>query len=419
MTISRISFITVLTFLLIIDLSLTSCISSGNVNSPGNIKMTLTIGGLQKGEQATLTISHEIVTAEDPLFVKTVTGNGEKSLTLDVSINLKDGFYQLLLEAPDKYFREPKGYLFAVTQSQILNPTGRNVIFNLLPQPESPTAEAYISLSAPPKQGGRPVVSVKGLISGLMGDDTATELIYYANGEVKSFGPGKRNGPWESWLDDTGRGDYIVTMVADGYTVQPESYRVRIIGIVAYVVKNNEVGEESLDLDFHFTPGSPPPPLPPAPGTPGFANDDIVSAPGGFTYRASIHQEGQPDWPPVPVSEIALNTSLGSVSIMYRSYIETLAGEARNNIINLDAKNAPKIADPLQVNYHVSLVGGITVSQGIKGYGGIGGQDRKSSQRVLVIHIEPWVQPGEYPFEIQVEYEGKNIGSLPVIVKVK
>jgi len=214
---------------------------------------------------------------------------------------------------------------------------------------------------------------------------------------------------------------YTINAEAEVHRVQPESYKVRIIDeeTSTVVITNNDTGENVTILDFQFTPEDQPAPLPPAPGTPGFANDDIVSAPGGFTYRASIHQEGQPDWPPVPVSEIALNTSLGSVSIMYRSYIETLAGEARNNIINLDAKNAPKIADPLQVNYYVSLVGGITVSQGIKGYGGIGGQDRKSSQRVLVIHIEPWVQPGEYPFEIQVEYEGKNIGSLPVIVKVK
>jgi len=156
MTITRISFIAVLIFFFATALSLTSCSSPGNVNSPDSIKMTLTIDGLQKGEEAALTISHEIVTVEDPLFVKTVTSNGEKSLTINISTTLKDGFYQLLLEAPGKYFRDPKGYFFMVSQSQIVNPTGRNITFNLLSQPEGLVAEAYISLSAPPKVGGAP-----------------------------------------------------------------------------------------------------------------------------------------------------------------------------------------------------------------------------------------------------------------------
>ena len=164
----------------------------------------------------------------------------------------------------------------------------------------------------------------------------------------------------------------------------------------------------------------PPAPLPPGPGTPGAANDDIVSAPGGFTYRASIHQQGQPDWPPVQGSETALSTPLGYIGIGYRSYIETLAGETRNNVIYLDANNAPEIADPIQVDYHpVGLPDGITLVRGMQGYGGIGGQDRKSSRVVLVTQIAPTVKPGDYPFLIQLEYEGEIFGSLPVTVRVK
>lgn len=172
MKISRISYFAVLTFLLTIALSLTSCSSPGNVNSPDNIKMTVTIDGLQKGEEAALVLSLSPSTdpAAKPLLQQSVTGDGG-SLTTEITAGLKDGSYLLLLEAPEKYFRDPKGYLFAVTQSQILNPTGRNVIFNLLPQPESLVAEAYISLSGPPKVGGAPP-----LFQGTVVPDEATYL---------------------------------------------------------------------------------------------------------------------------------------------------------------------------------------------------------------------------------------------------
>jgi len=121
-------------------------------SSTGNIRMMATINGLEKGEEATLTISHEGSAASEELFFKRdIISDGQKAITVDIAASLEDGYYQLLLEAPDKYFREPKGYFFMVSQSQIVNPTGRNVVFDLLPQPEGLWAEAYISLSAPPK----------------------------------------------------------------------------------------------------------------------------------------------------------------------------------------------------------------------------------------------------------------------------
>jgi hypothetical protein len=106
-----------------------------------DIKMSITITGLEQGEQATLTISHEgTVTAEEPLFVQTVRNNGEKSLTLNIGTSLKDGYYQLLLQAPDKYFRDPKGYFFMVYQSSVVNPIGHTIVFDLI----TPSAQTYI-----------------------------------------------------------------------------------------------------------------------------------------------------------------------------------------------------------------------------------------------------------------------------------
>lgn len=51
-------------------------------------------------------------------------------------------------------------------------------------------------------------------------------------------------------------------------------------------------------------------------------------------------------------------------------------------------------------------------------YGGIGGQDKKSSRVVLRISIASQVKPGEYTFAIHLEYEAKDFGSLPCTIKV-
>jgi len=149
-----------------------------------NIQITATINGLDKGEEATLTISQEGSAASEELFFKRdVRSDGEKAITVDIATNLKDGYYQLLLEAPDKYFREPKGYFFMVSQSQIVNPTGMKVIFNLLPQPAGLVAEAYISLSAPPKAPPPPgplfnVVTLPHEARYLPGEPVAVQLIF-------------------------------------------------------------------------------------------------------------------------------------------------------------------------------------------------------------------------------------------------
>jgi len=146
-------------------------------SATGNIRMTATINGLEKGEEATLTISHEGSAASEELFFKRdVISDGKKAITVDIAANLEDGYYQLLLEAPDKYFRDPKGYFFMVSQSQIVNPTGMEVIFNLLPQPEGLWAEAYISLSAPPKAPPPPGPLI---MSGAVPDEA-----YYLPGET-------------------------------------------------------------------------------------------------------------------------------------------------------------------------------------------------------------------------------------------
>ncbi len=186
-----------------------------------------------------------------------------------------------------------------------------------------------------------------------------------------------------------------------------------------YIAVNPDTGKAFMVTENPYRTGPTPPAPVLEPAAPEPASDDIVYPPGGFTYRANVHQEGQPDWPPVRQTEVALEALSGTVAIQYRDYIETKAGETRNNIIFLNGRNAPELLDPLQIEYTAAdLPDGMTLERDRQMYGGIGGQDKASSRVVLLIHIAPQVVPGEYPFTIHLSYEGKELGSLPCVIKV-
>lgn len=55
---------------------------------------------------------------------------------MEIPNNLQDGSYQLLIDAPDKYFRDPKGYLFHINNSKIVNAIGKPITFVLIPPSE-------------------------------------------------------------------------------------------------------------------------------------------------------------------------------------------------------------------------------------------------------------------------------------------
>jgi hypothetical protein len=269
-----------------------------------------------------------------------------------------------------------------------------------------------------PKRTIPKFLSIKTSVSGLK-DETipVTISIYNMETDEEHIWSKAGNGPYEIGIMEPEEGNvYTITADAEGHAVQPESYKVRIADGDTAIITNNETGKEVSQLDFQFTPASPAE-LPS--GTPGAANDDIVFPPGGFTYRANVHQQGEPDWPPVQQTEVTLDALSGTVNIQYRDYIETEAGETRNNIIFLNGRDAPELSDPLKVQYHnEGLPDGIHVERDRQMYGGIGGQDKKSSRVVLLVHIAPQVKPGEYPFAIQLEYEGKDFGSIPCTIRV-
>ncbi len=143
---------------------------------------------------------------------------------------------------------------------------------------------------------------------------------------------------------------------------------------------------------------------------PGQQPDDIVITPGGSSYRANVHQVGVRDrWPEIQQSTVVL---ADNVTITYRADMETRAGESRNNLIfmRIPGRHDLKTSD---LNLSASnLPPGISVKEGEAG--GLPANIAK----LLIIEISQDVKPGEYTFEIGVEFEGKDYGRIPCTIKV-
>ena len=114
----------------------------------GDIQMAVTINGMEKGDEAALQLSVEALDTTEPLIaVQTVLGDGTAGQATELNAKLKDGYYQIVIQAPDRYFRDPKGYLFQIYQSKIVNPAGRPIVFNLVP-PENQRFRPYRGTSS-------------------------------------------------------------------------------------------------------------------------------------------------------------------------------------------------------------------------------------------------------------------------------
>jgi len=135
--------------------------------------------------------------------------------------------------------------------------------------------------------------------------------------------------------------------------------------------------------------------------------DDIIPTPGGPQYRANVHQEGvENPWPPIETKEESLDEN---VICIYRTYIETKAGEARNNIIRVVTPGG----DIRSLSLHASNIpNGIEVKQGMEWHG------PHSVAQVLIMEISQDIEPGQYTLEISVEIDGKSYGKVPCTIKV-
>lgn len=146
--------------------------------------------------------------------------------------------------------------------------------------------------------------------------------------------------------------------------------------------------------------------VPPVPGEE--APDDIMPVPSGPAYRANVHEVGKENpWPEIETTEVVLGSSSKEINVRYRDYIETKAGEVRNNIFYIRRQGGFWYSN---LNfYSVDVPAGIEIVNEM--WGGL-------PATVLVIEISKDVEPGQYTFEIGLEIDGEGYGTVPCTIRV-
>ncbi len=144
------------------------------------------------------------------------------------------------------------------------------------------------------------------------------------------------------------------------------------------------------------------------------AADDIVFTPGGDAYRANVHQQGVANpWPPVEMTTIHLGSASDSIQVLYRDHIVTGAGETRNNILYINRGKGFSDGGVSSIRlYSEGTPNGISLSQA--GGGGLIGQ----LVTILVVEIQPDIEPGLYPLKIGLEIKGRDYGTIPCDIEV-
>jgi hypothetical protein len=113
--------------------------------------------------------------------------------------------------------------------------------------------------------------------------------------------------------------------------------------------------------------------------------DDVAVIAGGMTYRANIVSSLNP-WPTsVPSTGVTLGTGADAATIAYRDFIETQAGQMRNNIINVDKRG--KSISQLKLEA-IDLPEGITAQESQTGF-------VAEYQQVISFMISSDIKPGQ------------------------
>ncbi len=177
------------------------------------------------------------------------------------------------------------------------------------------------------------------------------------------------------------------------------------------ITKTVTITPPTVTVTVTQTPTSTPIPttsVPPATG--GEAPDDIMVTPFGPTYRANFHQEGvENPWLPIETIEVVLGDDVDAAHVWYRDYIETKAGETRNNIFRIITPDW----DIQSLNLYASdIPTGIEIAERERWHG------PRTIAPVLIISISQDVEIGQYNFEIKLEIDGKDYGSVPCIIKI-
>ncbi len=111
-------------------------------------------------------------------------------------------------------------------------------------------------MAVPPSLPEPASPSVGGSISGLLNDDRAVVRAYSREDMEDGASTEVGNGPWELVVTSNSIGTkyYTVTAEAEGYRTQPSHYTIAADCQSAYVVRDDEIEEDAIDLDFRFIP---------------------------------------------------------------------------------------------------------------------------------------------------------------------
>jgi hypothetical protein len=140
--------------------------------------------------------------------------------------------------------------------------------------------------------------------------------------------------------------------------------------------------------------------------------DDVVVTPGGYAYRANVHEQGVPDkWPPIQTVDVKLTSVNNTLQLNYRASIDTKAGLTWNNIFRLSGTSIITIFSVNAVFEPMNLPPGFEANEAQATIG-------PTTAAVMNIKISPQVKPGTYTFQIHVEIGGKDYGQVPCAITV-
>ena len=125
-------------------LTMVPIVSTVGATSGNPIRMTVTVEGLEANDEAVLRIGVDdgsLKLSGQPIYEYTVKAT-DAARNVEINTTLEDGRYILVVDAPENYFREPRGYLFMVYQAEVVNLDGRSIPFKLIP-PEARDYEPY------------------------------------------------------------------------------------------------------------------------------------------------------------------------------------------------------------------------------------------------------------------------------------
>jgi hypothetical protein len=143
--------------------------------------------------------------------------------------------------------------------------------------------------------------------------------------------------------------------------------------------------------------------------------DDIVYTPGGPAYRANLRQEGVVNpWPKIVWVTTFLHAGDKEfmVGLVYRHYIETKAGEARNNILRFSTSEEGVTIDTIEL-YTNGVPEKISIAECMQYVG-----PQSSHARVLSIIIGENIPSGDYTFGIGFIINGLDYGMAACTIEV-